>query len=465
MGTNIDPLARASFSPNRIAVQNPQALENLYYEDDLCAKVVNKIVDAAMRQGWGVELRSTSDVQPDAKDVKRRAEVILRRARELQADTNITQACKWGRLQGGAAVLIGADGSDPATPLNPRMPGRIQFLTSLERQELVPSAWSSEFGSRYFGQPAIWNFYPQGVASASITPKIHTSRLMKFEGLPVSKRERLAQAGWGLSVLVPVIEVIRDGQQNWRSVSLILAQAHQAVFKMKNLVDMIANGGATLLQQRMEIVNLARSISRAVLVDADTEEFEYHSASLSGLDTILDKTWQRIASAADMPVTLLMGTSPAGMNATGESDIQQWYDSVQAYRTTSIEPQLEWLVRIIAAEQGDPNPGDWCITWPSLWQMSPGEEADYRAKVAQTDAVYIDKGVVEPEEITASRYGSGGWSAETYVDLELRAATAKTLDPGDEEAAYPPKAPGATAEAAPDAETPAPAEGTAPGGA
>lgn len=436
LGTSIDPLAKATFSASRMSLQNPQTLENLYYEDDLCRKIVDKIVDAAMRQGWGIELRSSDD-SVDAADAKRRAEVIMRRARELRVDTNVQQACKMGRLQGGASVFVGADGGGPDTPLNPRAPGKIQFITVLERIELMPSAWSSEFGSRHFGRPVIWSFTPQGVASATLAPRIHTSRLLKFEGIEPSKRERLTQSGWGLSVLVPVIEVIRDAQQNWRSVSLILAQAHQAVFKMKNLIEMVGNNDPTLLQRRMEIVNLARSISRAVLVDADAEDFEYHSAALSGLDTIMDKTWQRLAAAADMPATVLMGISPAGMNATGASDIQQWYDSVQAYRTSAIEPELEYLVRIIAAEQGDPSPGDWCVTWPSLWQMSPTEEATYRKTIADTDAVYIDKGVVEPEEVTVSRFGSGGWSPETYVDLKIRKATSAPTRPEDEATAYP----------------------------
>lgn len=453
LGTNVDALSRATFSPNRTSLQqNPTTLENLYYEDDLCQKVVDKKISAALREGWDIELRSASD-DADADEVKRRAETIKRRARELRVDSLLEQACRWGRLYGGGAIFVGADGGGPETPINPRMPGKIRFLAVLERQELVPSAWASQLDSPYFGRPELWSFYPQGVASPDIAQRIHASRLLTFEGVPVSKRERLAQSGWTLSVLVPVIDVIRDGQQNWRSVSLILNQAHQAVFKLKNLVEMVAQGEADKLQRRMEIVNLMRSISRAIVVDADAESFDYHSASLSGLDVILDKTWQRLAAAADMPVTVLMGMSPAGLNATGESDAQQWYDTVHAYRVKDIEPQLERLVHIIAAEQGDPNPSDWCVTWPSLWQMTPTEQAAYRKSVADTDAVYIDKGVVEPEEVTVSRFGTGGWSPDTYVDLGVRKATGQPTQPDDEAKAYPDKSDAPATTEAPTAAT------------
>lgn len=436
LGTSIDALTRATVVSQRQQWQNPATLETLYYEDDLIAKGVDAIVDDAMRHGFDIELRSSADVAGD--DVKVRAERITRRMRELQANPRIVEAAKWGRLYGGGAVFVGSDMGDPKQMLNPRMPGRIRFLATMERRELWALTWCSDFDRPNFARPQLWSYYPTGVAGSG-SKIIDASRLLMFEGLPVSKNERAAQAGHSLSVVTRVYEVIRDGQQNWRSMCLILQQMHQAVYKLKNLVAMVGNNQAGKLQQRMEIVNLMRSISRAVIIDADSESFDYHSANVSGLADLLDRTWQRVAGAFDMPVTRLMGISPGGLGSTGEGEQTQWYDRVQAYRENQLEPSVERLIRIVAAEQGDATPGDWCVKWPSLWQMSPTAEAAYRKTVADTDGVYIDKGVVTPEEVTASRFGGGGWSAETYVDLELRASTAGPAQPGDEGKAYPAK--------------------------
>lgn len=450
LGTNIDPLTRATQVSTRNQWRNSQTLENLYYEDDICAKIVDKPLDAAMRQSWTPELPGADS---EAQDVKERAERIAKRARELKADERVVEAARWGRLYGGGAVLLafGPESGDPGLPRSLTVKPRLQALTVFERDELVPQRWYSSAMDPDYGHAATWSVFPKAITGydAELGGVVHTSRLLKFEGLPASKMERQRQNGWSPSVLTRVIEPVRDFQQNWRSAGLILQQAHQAVFKLKGLISMIAEQG-NKVQKRMELINMARSVARAVIIDADSESFDYHSASLAGIDTLLDKFAVRLSAAADIPMTILFGTSPAGMNATGESDTRGWYDTVQSLREQSLGPQLERLVRVIAADVGDPEPEAWVIKWPSLWQMSPTQEADYRSKVATTDDVYLRNQVVTPAEIAVSRFGGGHYSAETVIDLSLHEA-APAVQPGDEEKAYPmkPVGPPAAAPVAP----------------
>jgi len=425
LGTSIDPLSRATVVPLR-SQWTSTTLETLYYEDAIAAKIVDIIIDDAMRQSIGVELRPTNGEVPE--DASERAANIMRRYRALKAEERVIEGARWGRLYGGGGIFmaLGPESGDPSLPLTFAARPRILALTTFEREELVPARWYSDPLDPEYGHAATWNVYPKALTTSESQASmrtVHTSRLLKFEGLPASKQERMRQVGWSPSVLTRAIEAIRDAAQNWRSIGLILSQAHQAVFKLKNLVQMVSNGRSGELQRRMEITNLMRSISRAVIVDADMESFEYHSANLSGLDAIADKTFQWLAGVVGMPVTKLWGMSPGGMNATGESDTRGWYDTVQAYREGMLGPQIEVLIRLIAAELGDPTPGDWCLTWPSLWQMSPTEESNYRKSVAESDAIYISNGVLTPEEVAVARFGGGSFSADApKIDLELRRA-------------------------------------------
>jgi phage-related protein (TIGR01555 family) len=425
-GTSIDPLAQARFSSTRQELaMRPDLAETLYYEDDLIARGIDAIVDDAMRQGFEIERRVSVNDGEEAVDVdtdKALAEAIMRRMRELDASAVVTLGAKLGRLHGGAGIFLGIDGKTdkPAT-----LGGPVRFLTLLERRELTPRTWYDDPTEDGFGEVRTWAITPmgpvQGASSSGV--EIHTDRVLKFWGIPVTRIEKRRQSGWSLSVLTRVYDVIRDVQQNWRSVSLILAQAHQPVFKMKGLAQMIANGRDAQVQRRMALVNLSRSASRALVIDADGEDFEYHSAALSGLSDILIQNSQRLAAAWNMPATKLMGISPAGMNATGEGDARNWYDQVQSFREQALTGPLEAIVQAIAAEQGDPTPQEWCIRWPSLWQLDPVAEANYRKTVADTDVAYINAGVLTEAEVTASRFG-GEWSAETTVDLEAREAAA-----------------------------------------
>jgi hypothetical protein len=110
---------------------------------------------------------------------------------------------------------------------------------------------------------------------------------------------------------------------------------------------------------------------------------------------------------------------------------------VQSYRESALGPQIERLVHVIAAEQGDATPTEWIVRWPSLWQMSPNEEATYRKSISDTDVAYINAGVVTPEEVAVTRFAGGGYSdGPVQVDLDLR-QTATTPTPEDEATAYP----------------------------
>jgi phage-related protein (TIGR01555 family) len=445
LGTSTDKLAAATVTALRDEWRNSQILETLYYEDDLIRKFVDKIVDHSLRQGITPKLQSSLDDKANAADeagdeVKRRTEAILRRLRELDAVRILARADKLGRLHGGAAIFIGADGTKPELPLDPADVGRIRRLVVYERDELQPVKWYGDPLSARYGEVEFWRFTPMGtpVGAESVgQPTIHASRLLMFEGLEPTRQERMRQQGWSPSVVVNAIEALRDGQQNWRSIGLILNQAHQIVFKMKGLAKMISEGQDEVLRKRMSFVNLQRSIARALVIDAEGENVEYLSASLSGLDTIADKNWQRIAAAFDMPLTILMGISPGGLGSNGDGETRQWYDSVQAHRQDVLEPPATMLIQLVAHEIGDPSPTEWSASWPSLWQMSPMEEATYRKTIAETDNLYVQNQTLRAQEVAVTRFGGGSYSAEApQIDLEVRDPGEATHDPAGAEEAY-----------------------------
>ena len=201
-----------------------------------------------------------------------------------------------------------------------------------ERDELVPSRWYSSALDPEYGHAATWTIFPKAITGYDETfgGTVHTSRLLKFEGLSASKTERQRQNRWSPGVLTRVIEAVRDFQQNWRSVGLILQQAPGGVqAEGPHLHDRGEGrqGSEADGVGEPRPLDFARGHHRR-----GHRGFDYHSANVSGLDALLDKFAVRLSAAADIPMTRLFGTSPAGMNATGESDTRNWYDTVQAIR-------------------------------------------------------------------------------------------------------------------------------------
>jgi hypothetical protein len=89
-----------------------------------------------------------------------------------------------------------------------------------------------------------------------------------------------------------------------------------------------------------------------MLIDADGEEFKREALSFGSIPDTLDRFCNLFASVADMPVTLLMGQAPAGLNATGDSDIRWFYDHISHKQEEEVIPPAERLVRMLFAAEG-----------------------------------------------------------------------------------------------------------------
>jgi hypothetical protein len=131
-----------------------------------------------------------------------------------------------------------------------------------------------------------------------------------------------------------------------------------------------------------------------------------------------------------------MGQAPAGLNATGESDIRWFYDTVRSKQSTALRPILNRLVKLLMIADGGKEPNDWSVSFRPLWQLSPLELADLRLKQSQTDKNYVEMDVLIPEEVRVSRFGGNEYSAETRLDDDARNEYDEALE-AEAEAALP----------------------------
>jgi phage-related protein (TIGR01555 family) len=210
---------------------------------------------------------------------------------------------------------------------------------------------------------------------------------------------------------------------------------------VKGLMDMIANQ-PDVMNTRMQLVDQFRSVLRAIILDADTEEFERVTTSFAGIPDMLEQSWSRLASAARMPKTKLMGTSPGGLNATGDSDLELWHATVASEQRNTVQPNLERYLRIYATARGIRDPESWTVKFAPLKLLSAKDRAAYQYNVAQRDQIYLQEGVLLPEEVALARFGSGTWSDEMPIDVDARREILKhRVDQEIEDARNPPPPP------------------------
>lgn len=412
---------------------------NLYRGDKMAAKVIDVPAAEMVREWFDVEIEGQEGL----------SEKIERRLKDLGAKSAFKQALTWAREFGGAGILIGADdGAKTALePLDLTKVKSVDWLTTIDSSELLPAAWYDNPSRPKYGQPMIYRLMPRFIHLPSLVTMslraqeangifqthggisyVHESRVLAFYGVKLSRMEMLENLGWGDTYYNRIYSVIQDFATAFDSVAYTLSDFAQGVLKMKGLAAAIAAKGSTVIAQRLAGINLSKSVARTMLIDSEGEEFTREALSFGSIPETLDRFCNQFAACADMPVSLLMGQAPAGLNATGDSDIRWFYDHISHKQEEEVVPPAQRLVEVLFAEL-KVKPENWSIQCRPLWQLDDVQKADVRLKTSQADSLDVDAGIVTAEEVAATRYGGDQYNAGKIelveADAEKRALAAQ----------------------------------------
>src|SRR5690606_27681479 len=193
------------------------------------------------------------------------------RLKELGFADKLIEAWKKARLYGGAVILrVVNDNLDLAAPLAPDAKQEIKSLIVFHRFDLFCQYenLNKDILSPQFRNPMRYTFNGMGDASMA-NVEIHHSRVTRFDGAWLPDKLFQRNGYWHDSVLSKPYDAIRNYAEAHDGVNAALKDLSVAVYKMKGLADLILSGADTEVAKRMEIVHLAKSIARAVVLDAE----------------------------------------------------------------------------------------------------------------------------------------------------------------------------------------------------
>jgi phage-related protein (TIGR01555 family) len=292
----------------------------------------------------------------------------------INLDESLLQALTWERLLGGSALLVGAeDGRPLSEPLQERDVSDLHFAPDTERRDIQGNIQrDSVLRLRFF--------------AGSLA--VHRSRLILFTGAPCPRQESADRQGWGIGEVEYAWDEIKAFNSAWADFRALLPDGNQSVLKLKGLLGLLTNeDGQRNLQDRVAEIDMHRSILRSLVLDADGESFERVSTNMAGYSDAIDKSFERLAMATRTPLTILVGTPPKGLNATGESDLTIYYDRIARER----KPAERAILRIarIQAIALDTNPEGLRVEWPPFWQPTETEKAAVAQSKATATAAVI----------------------------------------------------------------------------
>lgn len=403
-------------------------LIRLYEGNGLFTKIIDRPSEEAVKHGF--------DIDYGDEDI---AEYVDDRLDELEFEDKFATAQKWARLYGGAIiVMLCDDGGGLEEPLDWNKVTTIEELRVFERA-IVQADYTSLYNFHFydtmnskkpFGQPEYYHVYSMyGYFT------VHYSRCLIFRNgrLPEHTTNALYRY-WGMPEYVKINRALRECITSHEDGVKLLERSVQAIYKMKNLAQLLStDAGEDKVLQRLQVIDMARGILNSIAIDTDGEDYDFKTLPMSGVKDVIDSTCNMLSAVTNIPQTILFGRSPAGMNSTGENDLENYYNMVENIQKQNMKKNARTVIDLILKQgmiEGKiPEVPKYKMKFAALWSTSESEQADISQKKAQTEQtkaqtaqVYIDSGVLDPSEVRKSLANEGDFDIEEVItedDLDL----------------------------------------------
>lgn len=369
--------ARGKRAHNRFVhdlTANFKELEAAYETNWIARQIVDIPADDMTREWRTIKCQAADEIRQEEDRLS------------LQACVN--DALSWARLYGGSAILP-LTNQDLEKPFNPELvtKGGVQRLMVFDRWELTPHAYNTwNVLAENYLQPEFYTLYQGG-------QRIHWTHLIKFIGAKLPRRQRVILQGWGDSELRKCLEDIKDTASAKGGIAELMQSANLDVISREGLTEDLSTGQESKIIQRYTLFDQMKSIVNTALLDAD-EKLDRLTLNLSGVSQVIDTFMVWIAGAADIPVTRLFGQSAAGLNASGEGDLKNYYDSIRSRQTSQLDKPMALLDAIVVRSALGAMPADYNYDWNRLMQPNRLQEAQAKKVEAETDVILLDAGVV-----------------------------------------------------------------------
>lgn len=297
---------------------------------------------------------------------------------------------------GGCLVYIDTGVRDPEILKSPLIldpatfrQGSLKGFTVIDPINVTPGLYNTTDPTKndYF-KPQTW--YVLG-------KEIHASRFLYFAGKEAPLLYKPSYNFFGVSTAQLAFEYAENFQKNRDSASELLNKFSVSVFKT-DMEAALAGQGTADVDRRIRYFVQKRHNDGVFVMDKEKEDFIKVETPLSGITDIVRQSLELIAAVFRIPAVKYLGISPSGFNATGESDLKNFYSLIESLQEKQFADNLETVLEILQLHifgEKDSRVG---------FEFIPLNEEDKKMKAeidklkADTVAVYADRNIVSGEE-------------------------------------------------------------------
>lgn len=414
IGSSADHTVGVYFAPRPKAREKD--LISLYAQSGAARRAANLPVDDALGR---------PRIWQGTKEVNKAMRKALRKYKAMQA---VEEALKQARVTGTGFVILNTREKRLSTPLDITQVGRndlVSLITANQFQvaDLTEEDIDARFTSENYGNPEYYNFKFHPIEREERIVKVHHSRVVRFDGghsMPKLGRV-INHKLWGESIFEYLGDAVIQQAITSGSVAHLMQESSIPYLKSEGWRNVMRRAGRgdskTPMQSALDFVG-NKSIFRTMFLQKG-DEVGRVEVTWGGMAMIFDKQFLIVAAFAGIPATHFWSQSPAGMNATGESDIRFYEAFIDSLRSEWIEPGIELIDQGVARSAGIGDVPD--FKWPSILELSPKDRSDIMAKYSVAAEKFTKAGALsrgEFRQILKDDMVAPDISPDTMPDIE-----------------------------------------------
>ena len=397
--------------------QNYNLLNSLYRGHWIVRQIID-IIPSDMLKNW---ITLTTEVSPN---LLKKIDLLLRKTQLIE---KLKTGLQWGRLFGGAigVMMVAGQGEDLSQPLDLRlvMPGDFCGILVFDRWNCVDPSIESVDDVRdpEFGLP---KYYTITDNENNNLIKVHYSRVLRFTGDDLPYWESMQEQQWGASIIESIMDELKKRDNVSWNIAQLTFMASLRVLKMSDMGQMLA---ATDEQTKAELYRTIQSQNWLMsnmglqVIDAG-DDMQSHQYTFGGISDTYKQFMMDVAGAARIPATKLFGRSPEGMNATGESDLQNYYDMIAQEQEAKLRPILNKLLPVICMSVFGAVPNDLDFEFDPVSEPSDKERSDLAKSGTENVVTALNAGLVSKrtalKELKQQSERTGVWTNITDADIQ-----------------------------------------------
>lgn len=373
----------------------------LYRNDPWASRIVNIPATDIFRprRNWVID-------KEDSFSIVSRIEAI---EEDLDLWRKLEEADKLSRIDGGCAIFIATRNKEVSKPF--RRGEDIIALNVIPKTSLSIMDFHRNIASTDFGQPTMVM-----VNSDQASVEVHPSRLMFVKGQFSPDRSGDIRSEyspifngyeheefWGMSSIEAIKPTLEAYHDTVVSSSLAVKEAFIDAVGVKGLNEIVSEGSKSKIdgiRSRALALSYLKSKMNMILFDSDREKIDRMGINLNGYPDMLQQIKMDLVALSGIPATKFLGEPPKGLNATGEHDTRNYYDSLSSRLNGVYRPILKQVDQYLKDKSGAGD--DSYYEWGSYYKPTLEDAASVVKTYSGAATELVKSGIISQDAAKAA---------------------------------------------------------------